>query len=56
LTPPSRQLVWYVDGRPFALADYPYGTRWPLASGRHTIQARVPFNGAASAPVQITVE
>ena len=30
----SEQVVWYVDGKPFQLVDYPYTARWPLAPGR----------------------
>jgi penicillin-binding protein 1C len=53
--PPVEQVVWYVDGQPFAVADYPYSTRWPLAPGAHTIQARLPFRPEASAAVRVVV-
>ncbi len=53
--PPVRQVVWYVDGTPFQVADYPYTVRWPLAPGDHTFQARLPYQALASAPVRIRV-
>jgi penicillin-binding protein 1C len=54
--PPVNEVVWYVDGRPFAIAPYPYTTRWPLQPGEHTFQARLPFTGGVSRPVKITVD
>ena len=54
--PPAAQLVWYVDGQPFEVADAPYSARWPLAAGEHVIQARLPFSQLSSRPVRIYVE
>lgn len=54
--PPVEQLVWYVDGQPFATVDRPYTARWPLAPGEHRIEARVPFGAARSRSVRIVVE
>ncbi len=54
--PPAPQVVWYVDGAPFKVADYPYDVRWPLASGEHTFQVRLPFTRIASSSVRITVQ
>jgi penicillin-binding protein 1C len=54
--PPVEQLVWYVDGSPFATVDRPYHARWPLAPGEHRIEARVPFTPARSRSVRIVVE
>lgn len=54
--PAVEQLVWYVDGLPFATVDRPYLARWPLAPGEHLIQARVPFSSARSNPVRIVVD
>jgi penicillin-binding protein 1C len=53
--PPVEQVVWYVDGRPYAVADYPYSTRWPLAGGVHTIQVRLPYRREVSPPVRVVV-
>jgi penicillin-binding protein 1C len=54
--PPVPQVVWYVDGAPFAVADYPYVARWPLASGVHTFQVRLPFSRIVSSPARVSVE
>jgi penicillin-binding protein 1C len=54
--PPVPQVVWYVDGRPFRVADYPYEVRWPLSSGEHTFQVRVPFTAVFSSVARIAVE
>jgi penicillin-binding protein 1C len=54
--PPVEQVVWYVDGEPYRIVDSPYATRWQLRPGEHTFQARIPFTGAASAPVRIRVQ
>jgi penicillin-binding protein 1C len=54
--PAIEQLVWYVDGVPFATVDRPYRARWPLAPGEHVVQARAPFSNARSRAVRIVVE
>jgi penicillin-binding protein 1C len=54
--PPVEQLVWYVDGEPHALVEYPYSTRLQLSPGKHRIQARVPMTPEQSEAVIITVE
>ncbi|MCP3957750.1 MAG: glycosyl transferase [bacterium] len=53
--PPTEQVVWYVDGEPFRVVDYPYSVRWPLAPGEHTFQARLPFRDVVSSTVRVTV-
>ncbi|NOZ79906.1 MAG: glycosyl transferase, partial [Acidobacteria bacterium] len=53
--PPSEQLLWIVDGKPFKLVDYPYAVSWPLTPGVHTFQAEIPFTGTRTAPVRIQV-
>ncbi|WP_455210456.1 transglycosylase domain-containing protein [Kaarinaea lacus] len=54
--PPVEQIVWYVDGEPYELVEYPYSTRLPLSPGKHSIQARVPMTPERSEAVFITVE
>jgi penicillin-binding protein 1C len=54
--PPVRQVVWYVDGRPFETVSYPYATRWRLVPGEHTFQVRVPFTNEASPEVRAIVQ
>jgi penicillin-binding protein 1C len=51
--PPVAQLVWYVDGEPWRVVDYPYTARWPVTGGEHRIEARVPFTDAASAAIRV---
>jgi penicillin-binding protein 1C len=55
-TPPLREVLWIVDGKPYQLAPYPYTVRWPLRPGEHTIQARSALAPEASAPIRIRVE
>lgn len=54
--PPVPQILWYVDGKPYKLADHPFAVRWPLRAGKHRFQARVPYREAKSDIVEITVE
>lgn len=56
VNPTVRQITWYVDGKPFKNADYPYNVRLPLTNGEHIIQAGVPLTDERSKPVAITVE
>ncbi len=53
--PPTKQIVWYVDGEPWMISDYPYTARWPLKTGEHTFQARTPFTNSRSQLVSIEV-
>jgi penicillin-binding protein 1C len=53
--PPAEQVVWYVDGSPFKVADYPYSVRWPLSRGEHTFRVAIPFVSYLSEPVTIMV-
>jgi len=54
--PPSEQVIWYVDGRPFQTTDYPYTARWPLEPGEHIFEVRLPFTQARSSQVTIRVQ
>jgi penicillin-binding protein 1C len=54
--PPVQQIVWYVDGAPFEVVDYPRAARWPLRSGSHTFRAGLPLTNTLSPPVTVTVE
>jgi penicillin-binding protein 1C len=49
------EVAWLVDGSVIARAPYPYGTRWTIQKGRHTIEA-VLQGGQHSSPVVVTVE
>jgi len=50
------QIVWYVDGEPFAVADPDQTVYWPMLPGHHRFQIRRPFGESASKPVRIAVE
>ncbi len=54
--PPVPELLWLVDGKPFALAPFPYTVAWPLVPGRHRVQAAVPSTPIVSAPVTVEVK
>jgi penicillin-binding protein 1C len=50
------QIVWVVDGAPFALAQADETVFWPMTPGAHRIQARLALAPVASRPVRVTVE
>ncbi|WP_367617364.1 transglycosylase domain-containing protein [Plastoroseomonas hellenica] len=54
--PQAAQVVWYVDGEPFAVADPNETVYWPMAPGVHRFQVRLPSDEAVSRPVRIVVE
>jgi len=53
--PAPPELTWYVDGRPWRVAGYPYTVRWPIEPGAHTFQVRIPGQDAASPPIRVSV-
>jgi penicillin-binding protein 1C len=54
--PHVTQIVWYVDGEPFAVADPDELVYWPITIGAHRFQIRLPFEQTASKPVRIVIE
>jgi penicillin-binding protein 1C len=56
VSPAAREIVWWVDGAPFATVPWPYTARWQVMPGAHTFVARLPFVKLASPPVSIRVE
>jgi penicillin-binding protein 1C len=54
--PPVPQVVWYIDGEPHQIVDYPYETRWKLVPGAHVFQVRLPHEPSRSSPVRVVVE
>ena len=54
--PPVPQLVWYVDGAPYRVVDYPYAARWKLSAGEHAFQARLVDGRTASSAVHVIVQ
>ncbi len=54
--PRVEQIVWYVDGEPFAITDPDKPVYWPMKPGAHRIQARLPLQSGASKAVHVTIE
>jgi penicillin-binding protein 1C len=54
--PFAEQVVWYVDGAPFEVADYPFTVRWPLSRGEHTFRVGIPLTSYLSEPVTVVVQ
>ena len=54
--PPVPQIVWYVDGEPFAVSDPDKPVYWPVLPGEHRFQIRLPFRGEASQAARIVVD
>ena len=51
--PPVEQVVWFVDGAPFAVVGHPYVARWPVEPGDHTFEVRLPYRSDRSTSVKI---
>ena len=56
VSPKVAQVVWYVDGAPFALAGPDEPVWWPLTRGAHRFQVRLPLQNTASDVVHVNVE
>jgi len=54
--PEVEQVVWYVDGQPYAVADHPFTLRWPLTPGDHRFEVRLPFGPERSPAVSVRVQ
>ena len=54
-TPRVPQIVWYVDGSPFALTDPDSSVTWPMTAGEHRFQIGLPLRPERSRPVLLTV-
>jgi penicillin-binding protein 1C len=54
--PPAPQIVWYVDGEPFAIADPDTPVYWPASPGEHRFQIRLPLRSAASRLIHVVVD
>ena len=54
--PRVEQIVWYVDGEPFAVADPDQPVYWPMRPGAHRFQARLPLQAGASKAVHVVIE
>ncbi|SED73919.1 penicillin-binding protein 1C [Rhizobiales bacterium GAS188] len=54
--PPVPQIVWYVDGEPFAITDPDKPVYWPVLPGAHRFQIRLPLRSGASRLVHVVVD
>jgi penicillin-binding protein 1C len=54
--PKVAQIVWYVDGEPFAVADPDTPVYWPMQQGTHRFQIKLPLQEGASRVVRVVVE
>ena len=50
------QVVWYVDGAPFALSDPDVPVSWPLHAGEHRFQVGLPLRPERSRAVRLEVQ
>ena len=50
------QVVWYVDGTPFALTDPDQPVTWPMHAGEHRFQIGLPLRPERSRPVRLLVQ
>jgi penicillin-binding protein 1C len=50
------QVVWYVDGEPFAVTDPDQPVFWTVKPGAHTFQVRLPLQRGASRIIHVAVE
>ncbi|HVY16004.1 MAG TPA: transglycosylase domain-containing protein [Rhodopila sp.] len=55
-SPRVPQIVWYVDGSPFALTDPGTPVAWPMQTGKHKFQIGLPLRPERSVPVVLTVQ
>lgn len=49
------QVIWVIDGEPFALADPDDTVYWPMRPGAHRIQLRLPLRDGASRMIKVVV-
>jgi penicillin-binding protein 1C len=55
-TPHVPQVVWYVDGMPFAVTDPEAPVAWPMQTGEHKFQVGLPLRPERSVPVSLMVQ
>jgi penicillin-binding protein 1C len=55
-TPHVPQVVWYIDGAPFALTDPDQPVDWPMRVGEHRFQIGLPLRPERSRPVLLLVQ
>ncbi|MBE9607069.1 transglycosylase domain-containing protein [Acetobacteraceae bacterium H6797] len=55
-SPGVTQVVWLVDGEPFAVSAPGETVYWPMQPGTHRFQLRLPYEQGLSRPVRIVIE
>jgi len=55
-TPHVPQVVWYVDGAPFAVTDPDQPVTWPMQGGEHRFQIGLPLRPERSRAVRLLVQ
>ncbi|MDH5729238.1 MAG: transglycosylase domain-containing protein [Gammaproteobacteria bacterium] len=50
------QVLWFVDDQPYQLASPPYSVRWPMQTGTHRFQVKLPYRPETSPVVELRVE
>ena len=50
------EVVWYVDGRPFAVTDPDVPVFWPVQPGLHRFQLRLPGRPETSRTIKVVIE
>ncbi|QGM46767.1 transglycosylase domain-containing protein [Methylocystis heyeri] len=53
---PDVEILWMVDGEPFALARSDETVFWPMKTGAHRIEARLSLAPVASKPITVTID
>lgn len=54
--PGVEQIVWYVDGAPFAVTEPDRTVYWPMKPGAHRFQARPSLSPGGSRTVRVVIE
>jgi penicillin-binding protein 1C len=54
--PRVEQVVWWVDGEPFAVSDPDKAVLWPMTPGAHRFQVRLPLEKGRSRVVRVVIE
>jgi penicillin-binding protein 1C len=55
VSPNPESILWFINGREYAVRTYPYHLKWPLKPGAYTFQATVPYTTVRSRVVTVEV-
>ena len=56
VTPAVSSVTWFVNGKEYKRAEYPYEVRWPLEEGNHVIQAKFGRANVYSQKVHVIID